>query len=320
MTQDNLPLDNHQFYQYLFTVFTPTYNRAHTLHRVYESLVSQTFRDFEWLIVDDGSSDRTNEQIEKWQQENLISIKYIYQENQGKHVASNRGATAAKGELFLTLDSDDSCIPEALERFKYHWDSIPAEQKSTFSAVTCLCKNETGNIVGNKFPFDPTDSDSLEIRYRFRVIGEKWGFHRTSVMREFPFPEISGCSYVPESIVWSAIARKYKTRFVNEPLRTYWPGEDQVTNRQAPLRSIVRGSRAHALAHQEILNKELAYFKIAPIHFLRSAVHFVRFSFLANQNILSQFNSLDVFGGKVLWLLALPVGSLVYLNDYFKNK
>lgn len=320
MTQDNLPLDHHQIYKYLFTVFTPTYNRAHTLHRVYDSLVSQTFCDFEWLIVDDGSSDGTKEQIEKWQQENLFPIKYIYQENQGKHVASNRGATAAKGELFLTFDSDDSCVPEALERFKYHWDSIPVEQKLAFSAVTCLCKNENGNIVGNKFPFDPTDSDSLEIRYRFKVIGEKWGFHRTKVMREFPFPEISGCSYVPESIVWSAIARKYKTRFVNEPLRTYWSGEDQVTNRQTPLDSIVRGSRAHALAHQEVLNKELAYFKIAPIRFLRSAVHFVRFSFHANQNILSQFNSLNVFGGKILWLFALPVGSLVYLNDYFKIK
>ncbi len=316
----NIFMPTDRLEKYSFTVFTPTYNRAHTLHRVYESLSAQTYRDFEWLVVDDGSSDKTKELIAGWQQENLFPIRYIYQENQGKHIASNRGATAAAGELFLTFDSDDACVPEALERFKYHWDSIPADRKLGFSAVTCLCKDEQGDIVGNKFPFDPTDSDSLEIYYRFKIAGEKWGFHLTKVMREFPFPELSGCSYIPENIVWSAIAKKYKTRFVNEPLRTYYTGEDQVTNKQKPLRSLTRGSRAHALAHQEVLNKELAYFSLAPIHFLKSAVHFGRFSFHANHNMLTQFNNLDSFGGKVLWLLALPVGCLIYLKDYLTSK
>jgi hypothetical protein len=312
--------DKDRSYQYSFTVFTPTYNREHTLHRVYESLSAQTYRDFEWLIIDDGSADQTRATVERWQQENLFPIRYIYQENQGKHIALNRGAAIAEGELFLTFDSDDSCVPEALERFKYHWDSIPVAQKSTFSAVTCLCKDEDGNIVGNKFPFDPTDSNSLEMRYRFKMVGEKWGFHRTNVMREFPFPEISGCNYIPENIVWSAIARKYQTRFVNEPLRTYWDGEDQVTNKQKPLQSLSRGSRAHALAHQEVLNKELDYFRIAPAHFFKSAVHFSRFSFHANRSIVSQFNSLNTFGGKLLWLITLPIGGLVYFKDRQRSK
>jgi hypothetical protein len=320
MIQDQLMPNNERSYKYSFTVFTPTYNRAHTLHRVYESLLAQTYRDFEWLIIDDGSADNTREKIERWQQENLFPITYIYQENQGKHIASNQGVATAQGELFLTFDSDDSCVPEALERFKYHWDSILTEQNSTFSGVTCLCKDEDGNIIGNKFPFNPTDSDSLEIRYRFKIIGEKWGFHLTNVMREFPFPEISGCNYVPENIVWSTIARKYKTRFVNEPLRTYWDGEDQVTNKQKPLRSLSRGSRAHALLHQEVLNKELDYFTMAPVHFLKSAIHFSRFSFHANRNILTQFNSLNTLGGKILWLITLPIGGLVYCKDYLKSK
>ena len=104
----------------VFTVFTPTYNRAYTLHRVYESLKAQTYRDFEWLIVDDGSNDNTRELIQKWQNESLFSIRYIYQQNSGKHIAFNRAVREAKGELFLTLDSDDACVEEALERFKYH--------------------------------------------------------------------------------------------------------------------------------------------------------------------------------------------------------
>jgi glycosyltransferase involved in cell wall biosynthesis len=318
MTQDNLSANSSHDYKYLFTVFTSTYNRSHTLHRVYQSLVTQTYRDFEWLIIDDGSVDGTRDLVTQWQQENLFPIVYVYQENQGKHIALNRGVAIARGELFLTLDSDDSCIPEALERFKYHWDNIPLEQKSTFSAVTCLCKDENGNIIGNKFPFDPTDSDSIEIRYRFKSVGEKWGFHRTEVMRLFPFPEILGCGCIPEGIVWSAIATKYKTRFVNEPLRIYWSGEDQVTSEYKSLEPILRKSRPHVLLYQDILNKELAYFKFAPIDFLISAIHFIRYSFHADRHIFVQFNSLNRFGGKIIWSFALPLGTLAYLKDRIK--
>ncbi|WP_310487962.1 glycosyltransferase family 2 protein [Chamaesiphon sp. VAR_69_metabat_338] len=311
-------LDRSDTYRYLFTVFTPTYNRAHTLSRVYESLLSQTERDFEWSIVDDGSSDGTRLKVEGWQQENRFPIRYIYQENQGKHIATNRGVSAARGELFLTLDSDDSCRPEALERFRYHWDSIPADRQANFSAVTCLCEDENGRIVGSKFPFDPTDSDSLEIHYRFHMTGEKWGFHRTSVMSEFPFPEITGCNYIPENIVWSAIAKKYKTRFVNESLRVYHTGEDRATDPGRLVRMLTKNSRAHALFHQEVLNKELGFFSIAPKSIAASAVHFSRFSFHAKYNIRTQFNRLKALGGKILWLIFLPVGTLVYLKDRTK--
>jgi glycosyltransferase involved in cell wall biosynthesis len=319
MNANNLDsIDSIDRYRYLFTIFTPTYNRAHTLNRVYESLLSQTYRDFEWLIVDDGSSDGTRVKVEGWQQENRFPIRYIYQENQGKHIASNRGVSAAQGELFLTLDSDDSCNPEALERFKYHWDRIPADRQANFSAVTCLCEDENGQIVGTKFPFNPTDSDSLEIHYRFHITGEKWGFHRTRIMLEFPFPEIAGCNYIPENIVWSAIARTYKTRFVNESLRTYYAGEDRATNKDKLVSMLVKNSHAHALFHQEVLNKELSFFSIAPKKISMSAIHFSRFSFHANHNIRTQFNRLKTLGGKSLWLIFLPIGGLVYLKDRAK--
>lgn len=160
-------------FRYTFTVFTPTYNRAHTLHRVYESLALQTLRNFEWLIVDDGSTDNTKELVDKWQNQAGSPIRYIRQDRQGKHVAFNRGVREAYGELFLTLDSDDACVPGALERFKYHWDAIPADKRRAFSAVTVLCKDHHGKPVGTRFPCDPTDSDSLEIRYKYKVKSEK---------------------------------------------------------------------------------------------------------------------------------------------------
>lgn len=89
-----------------FTVFTPTYNRAHTLLRVFSSLQAQTFQDFEWLIVDDGSTDGTEELIKHWGSESHFPVRYFKQENRGKHVAFNRGVREATGQFFLPLDSD----------------------------------------------------------------------------------------------------------------------------------------------------------------------------------------------------------------------
>ena len=123
---------------FTFTVYTGTRNRAHTLERPYRSLQAQTFRDFEWLVVDDKSTDGTTELIEKWQAEADFPIRYIRHANRGHHGSSNVAVQQARGELFLTLDSDDGAVPEALERFKAIWDDIPADRRDRYSAVTAL--------------------------------------------------------------------------------------------------------------------------------------------------------------------------------------
>ena len=163
-------------FEHTFTVFTATYNRAHVLHRVYESLRAQTFRDFEWLVVDDGSTDETRALIEGWRDEANFPIRYYHQEeNQGKHVAYNRAVTLARGRLFLTLDSDDACVAHALERFNQYWNAIPEHERPKFSAITCLCADHKGHVLGKPFPDQVVDSDSLDCRYRLKVRGEKWG-------------------------------------------------------------------------------------------------------------------------------------------------
>ena len=111
-----------------------------------------------------------------WQAESNFPIRYIFQENQGKPAAFNHGVREARGELFLTLDSDDECVPEALDRFKYHWDTIPSAEKDKFSAVTVLCRDQNGDLVGDKFPRDVLDSDTIEVTFKYGVGGEKWGF------------------------------------------------------------------------------------------------------------------------------------------------
>jgi glycosyltransferase involved in cell wall biosynthesis len=282
---------------------------------VYESLRRQTFRDFEWLVVDDGSADDTPRLVERWAEEAWFPVRYVRQENQGKHVAVNRGVLEANGELFLLLDSDDECVPEALERFHKHWRSIPEAERPRFSAVTALCVDQQGRLVGEEFPKPVVDSDSLEMRYRYRTRGEKWGFQRTDVLRRFPYPVLEGERFVPEDVVWSAIAREYRTRYVNERLRIY---HTHGTGSSDQLTSDARVSRfAGGLAHWHagILTSDIVWLRHSPGAFARSAIHFSRFSFHRGVSLREQWRRIGHPAGRLLWLAALPAGYLAYRRD-----
>jgi FkbM family methyltransferase len=315
----SIGMDGIADYRYTFTVFTPTYNRAHTLSRAYYSLGEQSFRDFEWLIVDDGSTDDTGDLVSRWRGEAQFPIRYIRQGNRGKHMAINLGVREARGSLFLELDSDDSCVPQALERFAFHWSSIPEPVRSYFAGVTALCQDAKGGIVGDPFPADVLDSNSLEIRYRYKVRGEKWGFQRTEVLRRFPFPATEEAIYVPEGIVWSKVARHYRTRFVNEPLRVYWAeghgGQDQLT-KATP---VGPKSLGYVMWHRSVLATESDWFRSSPTEFARSAVHYSRFCLHCGIGFGEQARRLGSLVGSSLWLAMLPVGCAVYAIDVAKS-
>ena len=108
---------------YKITVFTPTYNRAYIIEELYRSLQRQTYSNFEWVVVDDGSTDNTQSIFKQWEKENnVFPIRYVYQENGGKCRAINRGLQLAEGELFFTVDSDDYLTDDALEKI-VTWES-----------------------------------------------------------------------------------------------------------------------------------------------------------------------------------------------------
>ena len=129
------------------TVFTPSYNRAYTLHKCYESLLRQTSKDFTWLIVDDGSSDNTKELVDSWINENKIEINYIYQENQGMHGAHNTAYKNIKTELNVCIDSDDYMPNDAVEKIKETWEKIKDNEK--ISGIAGLDAYKNGDIIGD---------------------------------------------------------------------------------------------------------------------------------------------------------------------------
>jgi glycosyltransferase involved in cell wall biosynthesis len=289
-----------------FTVFTATHNRAHTLGRTYESLKAQTFHDFEWVIVDDGSSDDTSVLVRQWQCYNLFAIRYFRQSHSGKHVAFNRGVAEARGALFLTLDSDDACLPAALERLHHHWEQIPPSRRPEFSGVSCLCSSDSGTTVGDRFPSDVFDSDVISVAFVHRIKGDKWNLYRTDVLREFPFPVFPGERFVTEGLVWNRIARHYMMRFVNEALLVVEYRADGLSASSLPIR--IASPKATLLYYDEFLS-------LPSIHWsqrIRAAANIWRFA-LHSQHVRSLWACLCRY--PFVMAIGMPIGMGVAVKD-----
>ncbi len=297
----------------LFTVVTPTYNRAHTLGRVFASLSSQTWQDFEWVIVDDGSTDSTRARVLEWQREAHFPIHYVWQKNQHKKTAFNRGVRKAAGELVVALDSDDSLDKDALSAMMAAWYGIPESERHRYVAITGLCARPDGTIVGDSYPEDVVDATALDMTFKYQVSGEKFGCMRTDVLLKFPFPEeIAG--FVPESLVWRAIARAgYMTRFVNQVFRVYYDSSDSLSRQ--------REGQQHALGlwllAQDTVVECLPWFRYQPRAFLMAAARYTRFYLHLRAASLPQprGRSLRGMASRLLVYAMWPVGALLYMRD-----
>jgi len=189
------------------TICTATYNRCHTLPRLYESLVNQTNKNFTWFIIDDGSSDGTANLVKAFQQEHKIEIRFISQENKGKHFAVNKGLQNTDTDFFCVIDSDDFLAYNAVEEME-----VLAEKTKT--------KNDVGAFTfihfQDSFKFDKTKYGTKEwivfggVKYDWELQGEMVFCFKTKVHQQFYFPEFEGEKFCPESLVFRRIERQYK--------------------------------------------------------------------------------------------------------------
>ena len=180
----------------MLTIMTPTYNRAYILPEAYRSLREQSCFDFEWIVVDDGSQDETEQLVRGWAAQCAdFPIRYCRQPNGGKHRAVNRGVQLARGAWFLILDSDDSLLPCAVERIAA-WTAEVAG-RDDLAGVAGL-KQTQGKPVGGA-PRAPYVEASNAERRRFGLLGDKAEAYRTELMRRYPFPELEGENFIRES-------------------------------------------------------------------------------------------------------------------------
>lgn len=206
-----------------FTIFTPIYNGEKHLERVFKSILGQNFKDFEWIVVDDGSTDNTANLIENFIVENpQLTIVFIKQNNIGKHRTWNKAVDIASGILFVPADADDYFVPESLFFFHAKWSELTEETQSKLSGINVLCMdNDTNHIKGDQFPSDGYVSNNLELYYKLKIKGEKWGCVRVDLLKSRKFPIVKG-SFYPESYLWLYFSKKFKVLCFNKPLRKYY--------------------------------------------------------------------------------------------------
>lgn len=210
---------------YKFSIFTPCYNGAKTIHRVFESMACQTYSCWEWIIVNDGSTDGSDtvikDEIRKFKEEHPnAQIKYISQENRGKHRTWNDVVQMATGVFFIPADCDDSFLPNTIEFF-----NEKANEEKDLSKVSgfnvCCYDPEDSKLIGSPYPTNGMLSDNIELQYKYHIKGEHWGCIRTDLLKQYKFPEIKGHFY-NESYLWFSFPRDgYKVRCFNECLRAY---------------------------------------------------------------------------------------------------
>lgn len=298
----------------LFTVFIPTFNRADTLPRALESVEQQTLRDFEVLIVDDGSTDATRELVTNWTSGADFPVEYIHQENQGKHGAHNTALEHARGELVAILDSDDALVPQALESLAEHWHAIPETERRHFAGVEGLCIDmDTGEVAGTRYPDDVFDSTYHEIRHKYRVTGDKKGAIRTDVLREFPYPVFAGEKHVRPSLVWERMSLRYKVRYVNVPIQRIQYQAGGLSSDRFGLR--LRNPNGYSLYFREAAE---IFHRDAPIGLRRQLMtNHVRYALHAGIGPVRQWNRVTAHG---LWMLAFPAGWLKRQSDRIRQR
>lgn len=191
----------------LLTIFTPAYNRAYILPKLYESLIAQSDKNFEWLLVDDGSNDNTKELAKQWQSEGRVNIKYILQENQGKHIAINTGIENAKGELFFIVDSDDNLTENAVAVIREFWNNI--NDNGCFSGIISYRIFPDGRLVGSKLPPYVTHCKLRDCISVYRSMGDKVVIYRTDILSKFRYPKFDGEKFFGESYVFNQIDDMY---------------------------------------------------------------------------------------------------------------
>lgn len=286
------------------TVFTPTFNRAYCLGQLYESLVRQTNSDFIWMIIDDGSSDNTNELVQSWIDEQKIAIHYIYQNNQGMHGAHNTAYQNITTWLNVCIDSDDFMPNDAIERILSHKEELKNDQ---LAGLIALDANKEGTILGTTIPPEIKTARLNDLYYKHQVSGDKKVVIKTEVVKKFSlYPIYKGEKLVPLGTLYLLIDQQYQWLCTNDVL--------------CIVEYLPDGSSNTILKQYKVSPRGFGYSRIVKMKYaptfserIKSAIHLVSSAIFAKDaKLLLQSPNV------LLTVLAIPFG--VALNFYIRYK
>lgn len=306
------------------TVFTPTYNRAATLPRVYESLLKQSDNDFIWMIVDDGSTDHTSETVLQWKNEDKLKIDYFYRPHGGKHKAMEFGFSRFTTKYALSLDSDDFLKSDAIEIFNKEWFRIESTGlKDQIAEIRAFASDENGVLRGYGNYSMPENCESIDATWHQMVL--KSENHREMIpcwnvlkLREcIDFSKYkwhtTEIRFLGEFILWSSIGRKYKTRYINKVLLTqFFDGEGSL------LREIKDNGHYINIAVNSLyfLDENLDFYWWNPTYFFNLILKLIISGLIIKESPTEIFKTIGTMRLKLLYIFFFPIGFLAFL--YFK--
>ncbi len=290
------------------TIFTPTYNRAHLLNRCYESLKRQSSFDFIWLIIDDGSTDNTEEVVKNWQsQDNTFLIKYYYKENGGLHTGYNEAIRLADSELMMCIDSDDYATDDCVEKVIQFWRKYGSDE---YAGVLGLDVFEDGQVIGDLLPQQKSVNMIKLLTGEYHIKnGDRKPIVRTELYKSVaPMETFAGEKNFNPHYMHLQIGEKYEFLVLNEPLCVVEYQENGMTN------GIFRQYMNSPLSFAQTRRLYMT-FKNVPILFVfKQCIHYVSSCIIAKKysDIVSKSPK------KAMTILAIPFG--VLLSFYIRLK
>ena len=286
------------------TVFTPTYNRIHTLPRTYESLCRQTRKDFVWLIVDDGSTDGTADLVAQWVSEGMIPIEYYYKKNGGMASAHNEAYKHINTMLAVCIDSDDWMPDDGVEAILSEWEK---RGNSGYAGIIGLDLYEDSSVVGTAFPAELEHCKVRDMVRKYKVYGDKKYVYRVDVMKQYlPYVEFEGERFGGVNYLYQVIDIKYDMLCTNLPFCIV---EYQPDGMSANLFLQYRNSPKTYMQEREMLMTALSDKRDK----FRHAIHYVSSALFAKDlGALFRTKNLSYV------LCAIPFG--VLLNVYIRIK
>jgi hypothetical protein len=295
-----------------FSIFTPVTAPAASLQEMHDSLAVQSFRDFEWLILDFTFTDQLKSSVKEWQLHGRVPIRYLSFSPQQHWHSMALALHHTRGELLGHLSVGSSCSADALELLAETWHQIPDHQRREYAGISTYVQKHTGEVIGKRLTQPFVDCSGAELEYEWKVRGPKWTWLRPDLLHRLSLPG-AVVGERTDSFGWTQVYRSFKTRHLNEPLAVIpRPTQPPQQSRQHGSPSPLIIARDHALM---ILNLESGWIRRAPIPLLKVAFNYIRYGRACDTHWSQLWHQLKGPLAKTIWLLALPWAFLVVHLD-----
>ena len=307
-----------------YSVLTPTFNRGHILHRVYESMQRQTIDGFEWIVVDDGSTDNTPELLATWQHEAKFPMTWCrYSNNRGRNAAVNTGVGLSQGRYTLIVDSDDTLFDDAIEKINYWRRKVGIDSDESISELRFRYINaHDGSIIGGPNPLTSNiaSDDSPFVRYskkdayRLKLRFDMATVQKTKIQQDYPFTELDCNEHCAEDITHYKVRSIYDAVIVDTAIGSVYRQEGDGEIHLSQGYKSLKWSRGNYLRALAALNSDIEYLSVNPGHFLKYAQKITGLGLLIGRSLKQQYHDLTNRTARSLWVAVMWYGLLGYVR------